>query len=234
MNCLIIDDDTLARSVISKFVEKTNFLTLSGTFPSAVDALALLNTENDIDLLFLDVEMPEMTGIDLISSIHKLPMVIIMSAKGKYALNAFEYDVIDYLLKPYTYARFIKAVSKAYEIFKQQHIEETGEESFFIKNSSSIIRLKYTEIIWIEALENYVKIHTMDEDFTVHLTMKSIEEHLPASLFIRVHRSHIVNLKKIKLIKENVIIINTNKKKLQIPIARSYRTSLYEKLNLLK
>jgi len=234
MNCLIVDDDTLARSVISKFVEKTQFLNLVDSVPNAIEAMNILNRKNNIDLLFLDVEMPDMTGIDLISTIKNLPLVIIMSAKSKYAIDAFEHDVVDYLKKPYTYARFIKAASKARDIYKKSHIEEIGEETFFIKSSSKFLRIKFTDILWVEALENYVKIHTLEDTYMVHLTMKAVEEKLPKKLFFRVHRSHIINLRKIEEIEDSVIFIKAANETMQVPVARSYRSKLYERLNFLK
>jgi len=233
MNCLIVDDDTLARDVITSFVQKTQFLNLIDSVPNAIEAMNILNRENNIDLLFLDVEMPDMTGIDLISTMKNLPLVIIMSAKSKYALDAFEYDVVDYLKKPYTYARFIKAVNKANAIYKKSRASEIGEETFFIKSNSKLLRIKFVDILWVQAVENYVKIYTFKENFMLHLTLKSVEEKLPKQLFFRVHRSHIINLMKIEEIEDSVIFLQAEKERLQVPVARSYRTKLYERLNFL-
>lgn len=233
MNCLIVDDDNVARSVITNFVEKTQFLNLVDSVPNAIEAMNILNHENNIDLLFLDVEMPDMTGIDLISTVKNLPLVIIMSAKSKYALDAFEYDVVDYLKKPYTYARFIKAVTKARDIYNNSQVSEIGEKTFFIKSNSKLLRIKFVDILWVQAVENYVKIYTYKDTFMLHLTMKSIEKKLPKQLFFRVHRSHIINLKKIEEIEDSVIFLKTEKETLQVPVARSYRTKLFERLNLL-
>ncbi|OQX97818.1 MAG: DNA-binding response regulator [Bacteroidetes bacterium 4572_128] len=198
MNCIIIDDDKLSRRIIEEFIAKTEGLKLIASYPSAVEALNVFNKKDEINLVFLDIEMPEMTGIEFLSSFKVLPKIIIMSSKDKYAIEAFEYDVIDYLLKPVSYARFYKAVSKA------NFRENEDNKEIFIKKSSTLIRLKYADILWIEALENYVIVNTFDNKHTIHFTMKSIATKLPANSFTRVHRSYIANTNKIAMIEDNI------------------------------
>ncbi|PIE86047.1 MAG: DNA-binding response regulator [Bacteroidia bacterium] len=232
MNCIIIDDDELSRTVLEKFIKRTGFLNLMNSFKNAPDSIPYINRRGDIDLIFLDVEMPEMTGIDFMKSLKNLPQVIIISAKQKYALEAFEYDVTDYLLKPISYPRLYKAVDKAYNRYKENNNTKDKKDGFFIKNNSTLVRIKYTDIYWVEALENYVGINTKDSKYTIHFTMKAIENELPSSIFTRVHRSFIVNINKIDIIEENTIVLKVTKGIKTIPIGKSYRDKLMDDINL--
>ncbi len=235
MNCIIIDDDKLSTKIIAEFVQKTDGLNLIGTYTSAVDGINYLNGKNSepIDLLFLDIEMPEMTGIDLLKTLNVLPQVIIYSSQEKYALESYEYNVADYLLKPVTYPRFLKAVNKVKE--KREKREEVSKESseIFIKNNSSLVRVKYEDILWIEALENYVVLNTFRDKFTIHFTMKAISDKMPQNKFVRVHRSFIVNLSKIKVIEDNSVVIKTETGSKVIPIGKSYKEKLMNDINLI-
>lgn len=233
MNCIIIDDDEMSRIILEKFIKKTGFLHFAGSFDSAIQAIQFINRNADIDLVFLDIEMPEMTGIDFLNSVKNLPQVIITSAKEHYAVQAFEHDVTDYIVKPVSYPRLFKAVDKAYNKFKEPKKENTNNDGFFIKSSSVLVRLKYEDIYWVEALENYIGINTFKEKFTIHFTMKAIENELPKDLFTRVHRSFIVNISKITLIEENTIILQTSKGNRSIPIGKSYRDKLMDDINLM-
>ncbi len=159
MNCIIVDDDKLAREVLEKFINRVDFLDLLGTFENAIDASnAIPKFEETIDLIFLDVEMPEMTGMEFLSTMDNMPQIIIVSSKEKYAIDAYEYAVTDYLLKPVYYSRFLKAVNKAYENHTSKFQEGTGDLEVFIKSNSALVRLEYDDILWIEALENYVMV----------------------------------------------------------------------------
>lgn len=233
MNCIIIDDDKLSRKVVEEFVNKTDTLNLVASYSSAVEAINGLKTKDDINLIFLDIEMPEMSGLEFLNNLKEYPQVIIISAKEKYALDAFEYDVDDYLLKPITYARFYKAIDKAVSRFNDRKSVTETKEEIFIKRSSSLVRLKYDDILWIEALENYVIVSTFNDKYTIHFTMKSIEKKLPLAKFKRVHRSYIVNLNKINIIEDNTIIMNVEEGKKVIPIGKSYKDKLMEDLNLM-
>jgi DNA-binding LytR/AlgR family response regulator len=159
--------------------------------------------------------------------------VIIISSKEKYALEAFEYSVTDYLLKPISYARFFKAASKAQEVFDKKPVATEGDNEIFIKKSSSLVKINYDEIMWVEALENYVVIVTNAEKYTIHFTMKSIESQLPAAKFKRVHRSFIVNISHILSIEDNSVVVKTAEGKRAIPIGKSYRDKLLSDLNLM-
>ena len=232
MNCIIIDDDKLSRRIIEEFVGRTENVNLIHSFENAVDAINVFNAETDIDLIFLDIEMPEMSGLDFMETLKNPPQIIIISSKDKYALNAFEYDVTDYLLKPISYSRFYKAVDKAQERFDKSKIDTRGDE-IFIKKNSSLVRLNYNDILWVEALENYVIFNSFSDKYTIHFTMKAIEQKLPSNKFTRVHRSYIVNTSSIDIIEDNSVIIKTKEGKKSIPIGKSYKDKLMGDINLI-
>ncbi|MCU4164797.1 LytR/AlgR family response regulator transcription factor [Carboxylicivirga caseinilyticus] len=235
MNCIIIDDDKLSTKIIKEFIEKTDGLTHAGSFDSAVTAINYLSKPdtNPIDLIFLDIEMPEMSGIDFLKSLSKLPQVIVYSSQEKYAIESYEYDVTDYLLKPVQYGRFIKAVNRAKERFEESDTVSRESSEIFIKNNSSLVRVKYDDILWIEALENYVVLNTFKDKYTIHFTMKAISEKMPTDRFVRVHRSFIVNITKIKVIEDNSVIIMHDGGSKIIPIGKSYKDKLMDDINLI-
>jgi DNA-binding LytR/AlgR family response regulator len=233
MNCIIVDDDKLSRRIIEEFVNKTDSLQLLGTFTNGVEAINYIRQNQDlINLIFLDIEMPEMDGLELLNTLNHKPQVIIISSKEKYALNAFEYDVTDYLLKPIPYSRFYKAIDKAQSRFKEK-LDDFQKEEIFIKKNSTLVRLRYDDILWIEALENYVIFNTYADRYTIHFTMKSIEQKLPIHKFTRVHRSYIVNVSSINYIEDNAIIIKTEDGHKSIPIGKSYKDKLMGDINLM-
>ena len=233
MNCIIIDDDKLSCRVIEEFVVKTENLELLQTFTNAVDAINYLRNNSEIDLIFLDIEMPEMSGIDFMDSLsNSAPQIIIISSKDKYALSAYEYDVTDYLLKPVQYSRFYKSINKALNRYSKGKLDSKGDE-IFIKHNSSLVRLKYNDVLWVEALENYVIVNTFHDKYTIHFTMKAIEQKLPANKFTRVHRSFIVNTSSINIIEDNAILIRTHDGTKSIPIGKSYKDNLMNDINLI-
>lgn len=231
MNCIIIDDDLMSRRVLEEFISRTEQLNLLNSYENAVDAINAFSTGEDIDLIFLDIEMPEMSGIDFLETLQNPPQIIIVSSKEKYALDAFNYDVTDYLLKPVTYSRFFKAINKANVRFKNK--VDTRDNEIFIKKNSALVRLKYNDILWVEALENYVIFTTFSEKYTIHFTMKAIENKLPSNMFTRVHRSFIVNTRSINIIEDNAILINTKEGMKTIPIGKSYKDKLMGDINLI-
>ncbi|MEJ5265005.1 MAG: LytTR family DNA-binding domain-containing protein [Bacteroidales bacterium] len=230
MNCIIVDDDKLSRKILEGYIKKTAGINLLGSFSNAPDAIRYLKKKNDIELIFLDIEMPEMTGIDFLNSVIDPPQIIITSSKGKYALDAFDFDVADFLLKPFTYNRFTKAIEKVMNRIQRHSLNLGSKKSeIFIKKNSTLVKLRYEEILYIEALENYVVFNTYTEKFTVHSTMKALVTKLPPS-FIRVHRSYIINLNAINEIDDNIILIRTNEGDITIPIGKAYRENLMNTL----
>ncbi|PXY03108.1 DNA-binding response regulator [Marinifilum breve] len=233
MNCVVIDDDKLSRKVVESYIERTDFLTFGASYPSAIDAINNIKKNEPVDLIFLDIEMPEMSGMEFLNSLNTTPQIIIISSKEQYALEAFEYDVTDYLLKPISYSRFFKAVNKANKRYKNSEGFIQDKNEIFIKSNSSLVRLNYDDILWIEALENYVVVNTYQEKYTIHFTMKAIEEKMPAARFSRIHRSYIVNLSKIEMIEDNSVVIDTDGGPKSIPIGKSYRDKLMGDINLM-
>lgn len=233
MNCMIIDDETMSRRILEEFIRKTDGLTLLYSYADPVDGMNQLKKSGGVDLIFLDIEMPEMTGIDFMNSLRNPPQVIIVSCKGKYAVDSYEYDVTDYLLKPVNYSRFYKAVQKAFSRQEIREADQIGSNEIFIKKNSSLVKLKYEDILWIEALENYVIFNTFSDKYTIHFTMKAIEQKLPALKFTRVHRSYIVNTGCIDIIEDNSVVINTEEGKKSIPIGKSYKEKLMKDINLI-
>ena len=233
MNCIIIEDDELALKIIEEFVNKTSGLNLLHSFTNAVEAINSIQPEEEIHLIFLDIELPEMSGMEFLDSLENPPLVIIISSKDKYAVDAFEYDVVDYLVKPINYARFFKAVEKARRNYQRDLLDKIGKEEIFIKKNSMLVRLKYDDILWVEALENYVIFNTFDEKYTIHFTMKAIEQKLPTSKFTRVHRSYIVNTGSIDVIEDNSVLIKVQDGTKTIPIGKSYKDKLMGDINLM-
>lgn len=233
MNCMILDDDDLSRRILEEFIKKTEDLQLIHSCDDPVTCINLLKKDESVDLIFLDIEMPEMTGLDFLDTLMNPPMVIIFSSKGKYAVDSYNYDVTDYLLKPVTYKRFLQAVEKAEKRVREESRDELGKNEIFIKKNSTLVRLKYKDILWIEALENYVIFNTYKEKFTIHFTMKAIEQKLPSKLFTRVHRSYIVNTSSIEVIEDNSVIVKTAEATKSIPIGKSYKEKLMKDINLI-
>jgi len=231
MNCIIIDDDPLSCKVLEKLISKVEDVTLIATYNSAVAALPSIKNE-EVDLIFLDVEMPEMTGIEFLHTLEKQPQIIIVSSNEKYALDAFDLNVTDYMLKPPQFARFYKAVDKV----KRQQARSgtpTAQNEIFFKSGSVFVKVTIDDILWIEALENYCNINTLNDQIVAHLNLKGVEKILPTDKFKRVHRSYIINLKKIKTVDQTSVTIETTKGDKKVPVSRSYRDKLLEHIKII-
>lgn len=229
MNCIIVDDDEMSRAIVRHFVEQTQFLTLVGICTDAIQAANTLQTTS-VDLIFLDVEMPEMTGMELVKSLTSKPQVVIISSRADYAVEAFEYSISDYLVKPISYARFLKAVEKVRESF-EAHSNNSGIQSqdLYIKTDAKIVKITLKELLYVEALADYVILHTGNARYIVHSTMKGIEKKLSDGSFVRIHRSYIINTDKIESIEDLSVVIN----KKYIPIGASYKDTFLKRLNIL-
>lgn len=226
MNCLIVDDEEMSREVIRKCAERTGFLNIVGVCESAIEAKKLVE-ETSVDVIFLDIEMPEMTGMELLKNFPEIPQVVFISSKAEYAAEAFDYDVTDYIVKPVEYSRFLKAAEKAKEI--SETVQGKGADHVFIKKDSRLVRVDFKDMHWIEALADYVNIYTPNERHTVLSTMKAIEAKLPANEFMRIHRSFIVRLDQIKEIEDNTVILDGK----AIPISRSKKDEFISRMNTL-
>jgi DNA-binding LytR/AlgR family response regulator len=230
MNCIIVDDDDFVRKELEYRVNQTLLLNLVGSFSNAVEASHAVMTEN-IDLIFLDVVMPEMSGIEFIQSLTILkPEIILISGDPSYAVDAFEYDVTDFLVKPFTYERFLTAVGKAKRNNdKKGTTFNTLDGHVFIKVSSKLIKLELNSILYIEALADYITIYTEERRYTILSTMKRIENILSPAIFFRTHNSYIVNIEKITSIENNSILIG----KAVIPVSRNRFKQLMSQLKLI-
>ncbi|WP_345252968.1 LytTR family DNA-binding domain-containing protein [Flaviaesturariibacter amylovorans] len=231
MKCLIVDDNKMARMAMKQLVGQVKDLELVQECEDAMEAYNVLNKQS-IDLLFLDIEMPGMTGLELTKNLgHRSPLIIFTTAKTDYAVEAFELNVVDYLVKPISPARFLQAVERAQETVAadKEEVKVEDQEFVFVKDNGILKRINVDEILYLEAMGDYVKVHTPTKFHVLHATLKSIEEKLSPTKFIRVHRSYIVSMSKIDFIQEGVISIG----KASVPVADTYRTALNKRLNLL-
>ncbi len=214
LNCVIIDDEPIARKLLQEYIEETDFLVLVGTAENPLKATGLIN-KLEVDLVFLDINMPKMNGFDFLRSANNLPMVIMTTAYGQYALDGFEMAVVDYLVKPFSLERFLKASQKALELktLKQKKSAPDKPEPgyFYVKCDGKIEKVLYDELVYIEAMANYVTLYTLHNKLVVYLTIKGILERLPPERFIQVHKSYIVNIDSVKTIEGNMLHLGTTK-----------------------
>ncbi|MFB6457979.1 LytR/AlgR family response regulator transcription factor [Chitinophaga sp. Hz27] len=231
MNCLIVDDNKLARTAMRQLASHVEQLQVLDECSSAMEAYNLLQKEK-VDLLLLDIEMPGMSGLELTRNLgNKAPIIIFTTVKKDYAVEAFELKVADYLIKPVSPARFIQAIERAKEIYESNNreLQVSDLEFVFIRDNGVLKRIRTDEILYLEAMGDYVKLFTAQKFHAIHSTLKSLEEKLPAGKFMRVHRSYIVALDKIEAIEDGTILIQKN----SIPIADAYKSALNNRLKLL-
>ena len=228
LNCMIVDDEIMARKSLERLCAKYDNLNVVQICENAKDALKYL-AEEPVDLIFLDIEMPETTGIDFLNQAITLPQIIFTTSKTEYAFEAFEYSITDYLKKPIAFPRFQQAVEKAFEIQLQNNAYRAQAEEVYIKVDGKYIRIPFNNILYFENVGDYVKVKTEESTHIIYRTLKSIDAKLSNPLFLKVHRSYIVNLSKIKDIEESTLVIG----KKVIPISRANKSTLMSKLNLL-
>ena len=230
MKCIIVDDNKAARTALKHLVSQVDFLEIMFECSSALEGYNILKRES-IDLVFLDVEMPEMTGLELLKNLEKRPIVILITAKKEYAIEGFELNVADYILKPVALPRLMTAVSRAKEIFdsKTSQIDVSDKEFVFIRDKGVLTKLKIENIEYIQALGDYITIYTQEKKHTIHITLGAIEQKLPSDKFYRLHRSYLVALNKVDSVEQETAYINKH----PIPIGEQYKKALLEKLNLI-
>ncbi len=238
MNCIIIDDEEMARAIIEKMIENTPQLNLLQEFSNAMHAIKYLN-QNEVDLIFLDIHMPDFTGFDFIQTIKSPPKIILITSDKTFAIDAFEYEcIVDYLVKPITEDRFQKAIQKANAAplsttttttIVNKHANEDNANEFYINIDRRLIKIEFALVNIIEAKGDYIHIKTENKNYVVHSTLKKIEDKLPKDLFLKVHRSFIINTKKIIDIEDNSVLIGKD----VIPVSRANRPDLMKRLNLL-
>lgn len=231
MNCIVVDDNKLARTAIKKLISQVSFLKLKHECASSVEAFNYLKT-NDVDLVFLDVEMPGMTGLELIKNLDKRPVVILVTAKKNYAVEAFELSVADYVIKPVSLPRFTKAVSKAMELIEKREKKELEDEKdyIFIRSNSILTKVKSTGIIYVQELGGYVNVQTADKRHVVQTTLKSFQEKLPPNKFYRLHNNYLVALDRIDNVQDNLAYVGRH----NLPIDEQFKDGLLQKLNLVQ
>ena len=240
MNCIIIDDEATARMIITQLCSNVPSLNVLEEFPNAMQAIKYLN-QNEVDLIFLDIHMPDFTGFDFIETLKNPPKIVLTTSDPKFAIQAFEYDcIVDYLVKPITQERFQKGIDKAeamhdvpatpaIPVSESEKVEISSGNDLYVNIDRRLIKIDIPSIYLVEAKGDYIQVKTEDKNYTVHSTLRKIEEKLPDSLFLKVHRSYIINIKKIIDIEDNSVLI----KKDVIPVSRSNRPELMKRLNLL-
>lgn len=228
MNCIIVDDEEMARKHLANLCNKMDELNLLAECEDSIQAISQIEKEK-VDLVFLDIEMPEFSGIELIKSVPNMPAVIFTTAKTDFAIEAFEYNVIDYLVKPIELPRFIKAIEKVKKQFPKTFNQKSSEE-FFVRSEGKLVKILYSNIIFIETMDDYLVIHLeKGEKHIIHSTLKAMDDKLQDPSFIKVHRSYIVNLLKIRSIEDTHVLVEGK----VIPVSKQHRKELMERITLL-
>ncbi len=233
INAVVVDDEPLARQGIANYIQEFDFLTLIACCENPMQLMKVLD-EQTVDLIFLDIQMPKMHGIDFLKITTHRPMVILITAFPDYALEGFQLDVLDYLLKPVTFDQFFKSVNKAKDYFQlitksAQPVtlkEEKKAEYFFIKCGSKYEKIQFAEILYVKGLENYVTIYTQKDKYIALLNLKALEKNLDNQCFVRVHKSYIISVSKIESIEGNEIFIQSHR----IPISRNYKEQVIQQI----
>src|ERR1035437_7199724 len=227
INCLVVDDEPIARNGLLEHIRQIDFWFPVAECTSAIEASAWLQKKN-IDLIFLDIQMPKLTGIDFIKNSPALPAVIFTTAYPEYAIEGYELDVLDYLLKPISFNRFLKSALKAQEFLSVKNKPEisTSLDFFFLKCNQKIEKIKMNDVLYIEGMSNYIIVHTQQRKYISYVTSKSIEEHLPRHLFVRIHKSFLVAVNSIDTIDGNEIKIG----KYTLPISKSHKDDVMNRI----
>lgn len=221
ISCLVIDDEPLARKGLAEYISNVDFLLPVGSFDSALKAMDILSKQQ-VDLIFLDIQMPGITGLEFVKTLPHPPLVIFTTAYPQYAVEGFSVNAIDYLLKPFSFERFLTAVNKVktqLELQQPVSVPPPGPLHFFIKCDNKLVKINYDEVLFVEALQNYVTIHTSSKKYLSYVTFKSVEDFLPPKQFLKIHKSFIVSLSKIDSIEGNEIRIGTHR----LPISRTLK-----------
>ena len=229
VRCIIVEDEPFARKILREYMEDVKTLRLCGEFETAVDAYNFLAQET-VDLIFLDIQMPRMTGIEFLQNVRHNALVILTTAYPNYALQGYELDVLDYLLKPIGFDRFLKAVNKATEQLKARNSilpQSAQPDSFFVKCERKIEQIKFSEVLYVEAMANYVVIHTTKGKFITYLTFKGIEEKLSEKQFVKIHKSFLVSMPAISSVEEDEVIVA----KTRLPIGRIYKSDFLKRIS---
>lgn len=223
MKCLVVDDEPLARNGLEDFINQTPFLKHVQSFSSAIETIDFLK-HDAVDIMFLDIQMPDMTGIDLMKTLSNPPQVIFTTAHREFAVDGFELNVVDFLLKPFSYGRFLKAVNKVNTLENKKKESEKDKNHIFIKSDGMIVKVLIDDITYIETANDYVKIHTINNKYLTLVSLKHVEQELPKDKFIRVHRYYLVAINHIDKLEGNLIYVYGNR----IKISRTLRNHVYD------
>ena len=229
LRTLLIDDEPLAREGLVSYVNKVDFLSLQGTCEQALEAVPYLSS-GTVDLLFLDIQMPQVNGLDFLKSLPQAPLTILTTAYPSYALEGYQLDVLDYLVKPITFPRFLQGAHKALKQFQLLQNKESEsliqKDHFFIKCESQYEKIRYEDILFIEAMQNYITLYTAERKYLALLTMKAIEEALPRTMFMRVHRSYIVAFDQVDTFRGHELLIGDYR----VPVSRAHREAVHQQI----
>lgn len=228
MNCIVVDDDLMARKSLNHLCKKIDFLNVLQLCENGKEGLEALQ-EHQPDLIFLDMEMPEVSGIEFLEAAAVLPQIIFFTSRREYAFEGFEYQVTDFLQKPATFPRFSQAVNKAYKIFLSEQQQKPASKEFYVRENGKLCRVHQDDILYFENVGDYIRLATTKGNHIIHGTLKGMAEKINNPQFIKVHRSYIINLDKIKDIEDNSLVIE----KKVIPISRANKALLMSKLNML-
>lgn len=225
LKCLIVDDELIATKIIANYAGKLDFLQVEAVCSSSVEAAGMLQNK-EIDLMFLDINMPRLSGIEFLESLDKAPLTILTTAYSEYALEGFRLHVIDYLLKPFSFQRFFQAVQKANDLFRSRLLLQKNEEEkttdIYIRQGDAFLRINWDEILFVEAMQNYLKLHLGGKVFVIRQTMASLEEMLPKDVFFRIHKSFLVNIARIDAVSGGRLFISG----IELPISKLRKEEL--------
>ncbi|HVM89985.1 MAG TPA: response regulator transcription factor [Puia sp.] len=227
LHCIAVDDEPLALELLEDNISKLPYLQLEAKCGNAMEAMKVLQSKN-IDLIFLDIQMPGLTGLQFIQSLPKKPMIILVTAYEKFALEGFNLDVVDYLVKPVSLERFVKACNKAWELFQLRNTTPSSPAAapdyFFVNVDYSLLKISFSDIVWIEGLKDYIKIHlkSTSKPVVTRMSMKTLEEELPAQKFIRIHKSYFVSVEHITAIRKSSVFVGT----MELPVGENYKDAV--------
>ena len=225
IRCIITDDEPMARKGLQGYIEKIDFLELVAVCEDGIQLGNVLK-EQPADLIFLDIEMPYLSGLELLSGLTNPPKVIIVSAYEQYALKGYELDVVDYLLKPVSFERFMKAVNKVYDWYVKEKPDESQPTSIFVKTTLKYEKVDFADILFVEALDNYIAIQTVRKKLVTHSSLSSFLNNLPRDKFVQIHKSFVVNFEKVTSLEGNLLGIDNYK----LPVSKNYRAEIRERL----
>jgi len=232
LRCLIVDDESFAIEGVIRYIDKLDFLQVAETCSSAIEATEMIKNSK-IDLMFLDINMPELTGVEFIESLDDAPLTIFTTAYSEYALEGFRLNVVDYLLKPIGFPRFFQAAQKALELFRSRQtikMEENKASEMYIKQEDRFVKVVWEDILFVEAMQNYLRLHFKDKTYVIHQTMSSIEEILPKDAFFRIHKSFLVNISHIDTVSGGRVFVNG----IELPLSKHRKDDLFNNIILKK